>query len=301
MAGNAPYKRNKGTRATASSPLLGKLFDDTGDRLVPSHCNKKDRRYRYYVSSRLIKPTPKDRGTGPEDPIRADGWRLPAAGLETELSKAINRHLTNTGAVGLLGMLDADITTIDRISWRLAQVPVTPCVNTLALLKRRTLRPGQITLELDDEALSDHFEVLNAQINPDILQTTVPFTRRRRGVEAKLIVGHHRDGSPTTSKTSSQASPNTSSKDLALIKNIRAAHRWYKAVQIGESFSDIAKRENQSVNTVQRVISLAFLAPDIVRDILRGQQPVSLTSDWLLRQTLPSDFDDQRALTRSID
>ncbi|WP_153771200.1 hypothetical protein [Labrenzia sp. CE80] len=156
--------------------------------------------------------------------------------------------------------------------------------------------PGEISIELDDEALSDHFEILKAQINPDILQTTVPFTRRRRGVEAKLIVGHHRDGSPI----SSRASQKTSSKDLVLIKNIRAAHRWYKLVKRGESFSEIAKRENTSINTVQRVISLAFLAPDIVLDILRGQQPVSLTSDWLLRQTLPTNFDDQRALIRSL-
>ncbi|MBS8262812.1 recombinase family protein [Roseibium polysiphoniae] len=300
LAGNAAYERSKGTRATAPSPLQGKLFDDTGDRLVPSHCNKKGRRYRYYVSSRLIKPTPKDQDNGPDDPIRADGWRLPAAALETELSAAINRHLTNVGAVGLLGKLDSDITAIDRIDRRFAQMPASPCANTLALLKRCRVLPGEISIELDDEALADHFEILKVQINPDILQTTVPFTRRRRGVEAKLIVGHHRDGSPTSSKISSRASPNTSSRDQVLIKNIRAAHRWYKLVQRGESFSEIAKRENQSVNTVQRVIPLTFLAPDIVRDILRGQQPVSLTSDWLLRQTLPSDFDDQRALIQSL-
>ena len=34
------------------SPLVGKLFDETGDRLTPSHANKQDARYRYYVSNR---------------------------------------------------------------------------------------------------------------------------------------------------------------------------------------------------------------------------------------------------------
>ncbi|MEP4034066.1 recombinase family protein, partial [Roseibium polysiphoniae] len=285
LAGNAAYERSKGTRATAPSPLRGKLFDDTGNRLVPSHAKKRGKRYRYYVSAKLIKPTPKDQDNGVGTPIRADGWRLPAAAMEAELSAAISHYLTNAGVVGLLGKVDADIATIDRIDRRLTQMPAPSCANTLALLQRCRALPGEISIELDDEALSDHFEILKAQINPDILQTTMPFTRRKRGVEAKLIVGRHRDGSPTYSKTSSQASSNTPSKDLVLIKNLRSAHRWYKLVKKGESFSEIAKRENQSVNTVQRVISLAFLAPDIVRDILRGQQPVSLTSDWLLRQT----------------
>jgi len=43
-----------------------------------------------------------------------------------------------------------------------------------------------------------------------------------------------------------------------------------------------------------------FLVPDIVRDIFQGKQPVALTSDWLLRQTLPGDFDEQRDLIRSL-
>ncbi len=37
------------------SPLVGKLFDETGERLTPSHAVKGNRRYRYYVSSSLLK------------------------------------------------------------------------------------------------------------------------------------------------------------------------------------------------------------------------------------------------------
>ena len=52
---------------SATSPLVGRLFDPSGDRLTPTHTTRQGRRHRYYVSNRLI--------TGGADP---SGWRLPA-------------------------------------------------------------------------------------------------------------------------------------------------------------------------------------------------------------------------------
>ena len=60
------------TTSGETSLLTGLLYDDTGDRLTPSHASKKGRRYRYYVSSRLIEK-------GSDDPT---GWRLPALEIE---------------------------------------------------------------------------------------------------------------------------------------------------------------------------------------------------------------------------
>ena len=47
------------SRATksAASPLTGRLFDESGQSLTPSHAVKGERRYRYYVSRNLIKGT----------------------------------------------------------------------------------------------------------------------------------------------------------------------------------------------------------------------------------------------------
>ena len=46
----------RSSRANAAhiSPLAGKIFDGAGEPLVPSHANKAGRRYRYYVSKRLV-------------------------------------------------------------------------------------------------------------------------------------------------------------------------------------------------------------------------------------------------------
>ena len=37
-----------------AAPLTGKLRDETGDRLTPTHTQRHGRRLRYYVSNRLI-------------------------------------------------------------------------------------------------------------------------------------------------------------------------------------------------------------------------------------------------------
>ncbi|WP_284325600.1 recombinase family protein [Cypionkella aquatica] len=41
-----------------SALLMAKLFDETGDRLTPSHTNRHNRRFRYYISRRLITKGP---------------------------------------------------------------------------------------------------------------------------------------------------------------------------------------------------------------------------------------------------
>ncbi len=71
------------TKATSSSlPLSGKIFDENGYKLTPSHAKKGAKRYRYYVSSDLTKQNIDHRDKG---------WRLPAKQIEdTVLSILIN-------------------------------------------------------------------------------------------------------------------------------------------------------------------------------------------------------------------
>ena len=69
-------------------PLAGKLFDDTRDRLTPSHTKKKNgQRLRYYVSQRLIQHS------GQKD---LSGWRLPAPMLEQTVVHRIRQHVHAT-------------------------------------------------------------------------------------------------------------------------------------------------------------------------------------------------------------
>ena len=95
QAGAAKPRRRTTKGRVARSPLAGKLFDETGDRLTPSHTKKKNgQRLRYYVSRRLIQHS------GQTD---LSGWRLarPDAGTDRRAS-----HPTACGCHDLLGIVD---------------------------------------------------------------------------------------------------------------------------------------------------------------------------------------------------
>jgi hypothetical protein len=62
--------RTTGSDAKHPSLLAGLAFDDSGERLTPTHAVKKGTRYRYYVSKLLITGTAKPRRYGQ----RASRW-----------------------------------------------------------------------------------------------------------------------------------------------------------------------------------------------------------------------------------
>ncbi|MGD0073356.1 MAG: hypothetical protein ABSD31_03340 [Candidatus Binataceae bacterium] len=62
-----------------SSPLAGKLFDESGEGLTPSHAVRGKRRYRYYVARSLITGTANQTETG---------WRISAAEIERSVATA---------------------------------------------------------------------------------------------------------------------------------------------------------------------------------------------------------------------
>ena len=51
---------------------------------------------------------------------------------------------------------------------------------------------------------------------------------------------------------------------------------------------------------MRKAIRYAFLAPDIVRTIVDGRQPVGLTSSYLLHHPLLDDWEEQRAIVATL-
>jgi len=86
---------------------VGKLFDETGDRLTPSHSRKNGKRLRYYISRRLIK----DRSRK-----HPDAWRLPAEQVESLLAELIGQYLTRPGvAVAMTeGLTAAELADVSK-------------------------------------------------------------------------------------------------------------------------------------------------------------------------------------------
>jgi site-specific DNA recombinase len=73
------------------SPLAGKLFDENSEPLLVQGAAKGRRRYRYYVSRKLI------HGAAPED--AEYGWRLSAPEIERSVSAAAQRMIADSNEI----------------------------------------------------------------------------------------------------------------------------------------------------------------------------------------------------------
>src|SRR5436305_1866213 len=83
--------------------LSGRLFDDRGNRMSPTHTNKAGARYRYYVSQAVLQRKPLAAG--------AIG-RVPAAELEALVASALRTHLNPSSSGEQLPDNDRDL--LDR-------------------------------------------------------------------------------------------------------------------------------------------------------------------------------------------
>ena len=260
--------KTRGTKQTASrSPLAGKIFDDTGDRLTPSHSRKNGKRLRYYISRRLVT----DRSQK-----HPDAWRLPAEQLEHLVRDLVTSELQRPDvAAGLLR--HATVAEIQAASVNLQSVDTGDKV--LQLVERIDLKPGEMTVLLDASNVASLLGCPEDRINTDQLVLTAPFQVRRRGVELKMHLGEQ---SPEIDKT--------------LVSNIVKAQRWMAMVLEGQSFSEIARAEGTSKRRIQDVVDLAMLAPDILDAIAAGEQPDGLTSDYLVKTGVPALWTEQRAV-----
>jgi len=286
MASNTVDRR---TSVNTASPclLLGLIFDETGDRLSPSHAIKDGVRYRYYISHRLMQARRK--GT--------DGWRVPATAIERSVISIVTRHLNDE--LKLAKLLDLDCLSPDahrnafaRSEGISAQLNTASPVEHKKLLQeirhRVELHPGKLIIEIDPAKLRSVLE-----IDARDLQTSNPSQRyyrievshelKRRGVETKIIIG--------------EGERHESTPDPHLIMTIAKAHRWLNLLTEGSvtSINELAQSEQVDRNEVSRFLPLAFLAPDIVEKILAGKQPIDLTYERLRRMPpLSSSWKEQR-------
>jgi hypothetical protein len=86
-------------------------------------------------------------------------------------------------------------------------------------------------------------------------------------------------------------------EDAGLVALLNRANRWFAPLRSGErdSISSLAKEHRQAGRDVTRTIYLAFLAPDIVERLARGEQPIGLGVRRLMAMSpLPMDWAEQR-------
>lgn len=246
--------------AAHPSPLAGKLFDETGDRLTPSHASKGGKRYRYYVSRRLVTGSAND----------AYGWRLPSDRLERDLACAVQNQLNMCIRRGQIGA--DDVRSIERL-WAAVDALGSQGLN---LIDEAKLEDGTIGIKLDAGKMADALQVAKGCISSEALTLQLPFSHRRRGVESRLIIGAPQDA-----------------RDDILIANVARANEWREALCKGDDLVTIAARNGITTKYLGEMLPFAFLSPKLVRAILEGCQPPALTTNWLRRHGLPASWAEQ--------
>jgi site-specific DNA recombinase len=270
--------------STNTALLSGLFYDETGDRVSPSYANKAGVRYRYYVSMRLLHEGRKD----------SSGWRLPAKPLEDLVVKELGLLLCNQQQLhAVFNMVGMTVPALEKITTRAKLLSVNLTTDFPAkahkilhqVIDRTTITPGLLTITVNRKNLASLLEVQlkDNDLEEKTYKLSAPFSLKRRGNEAKLIVGDQ-----VTQPTL---------LDETLIKTKSNAFRWMKQLQTGEASTvfEIAKSEALDDGEISRVLPLAFLAPDIVEAILEGRQSLNLTARDLKRlKPLPISWVKQR-------
>jgi site-specific DNA recombinase len=257
--------------AGLTAPLIGKLFDETGDGLTPTRTATQGRSYRYYVSNRLI--------SGGTD---ASGWRLPAVPLEQEIARQIGLHLRSAAERhGIQAEVDAR--TAPEISKRALSLAASIQRDGLALLpdlvRRGEIGSGRFHLQLNAPSLAERLLVDPDSLDAALLALSFAFSLRRRGIETRLIVGER-----------------VPEPDPTLLRALADAHKEMAERRAGRMRDGSETSSRPSGSRMRRRSYLAFLSPRIQQAILAGTLPDGLGLEKLLGTDLPLDWRAQEKL-----
>ncbi|HKM52779.1 MAG TPA: recombinase family protein [Isosphaeraceae bacterium] len=256
-----------GKTAALPSPLAGKLYDASGELLYVQGAAKGQRRYRYYVSKRLVKGES-------QDPDR--GWRISAPEIERIVTGAVSMMLRERRAIAL-ALEESRLETVPLESalksaehWNGWLQASERADSALAKLVERVElgREGiRISLKLPLHQIEDD-ETSSKQLS---LTRDFPMRLKRHGVETRIVLEGDSAPGPV---------------DLPLLKAIARAHRWTTDLLSGrvKSIRELAKGEGMNRRSVQRLLRLGVLSPRLVQAIAEGRQPPDLTVIKLTRR-----------------
>jgi hypothetical protein len=215
-------------RANSEALLMGRIFDDAGHLMSPSHARKRGVRYRYYVSLPLIQGQSERTGSI---------CRIPAIEVERVIADAVRRELKAGPDIG------NDILVKTHVS-------------------RVEVQRDQLVVTLDPTPAEQSDEP-DAGAKIICIPWQKPPSKRRREI---LLPESFAPDDPRPIRADARA---------RLVTAIARARCWLNELTTGAvpSIEAIAARERCSVRKVAMTISLAFLAPDLVRAAIEGRLP----------------------------
>ena len=101
---DAQINGHKAARTNSEALLSGRIFDDRGNRMTPSHARKRGTKYRYYASSVLLQGQSERAGS-----IR----RVPAAELEALVISSVRERLKLSASVDDRRLISIHVTRVE--------------------------------------------------------------------------------------------------------------------------------------------------------------------------------------------
>lgn len=99
------------------------------------------------------------------------------------------------------------------------------------------------------------------------------------------------------------ADTGASAHDVPIIEALARALYWQHLLKTGafKSGVAIARAEGLTPGTVNRLLRLALLAPEIVDQLMAGRQPRRLTLLWLMRNDMPVLWENQQQILKRFE
>jgi site-specific DNA recombinase len=250
----AQWSHRTVTRNKSDQLLTGLLFDDAGHRMIPTHATKAGIRYRYYASMPVLRGEAKTASAG-------SVLRVPASDIEEAVVESLEAHLT----AGQDGLTFRAVQLRDRET--LTQMIASIVVHPDKLVVR---------IKVDQTNEADRAD------GPSLtIRWQKPPSRRAR----RILLPHGR--------TRSDARPEQFERRARLVNAIAKGRRWLDDVISGRvtNITELCAREECSVRQANMTISLAFLAPNLVKAAVDGRLPRGIGVERL--RDLPTEWRQQ--------
>ncbi|MGB8039311.1 MAG: recombinase family protein [Pseudolabrys sp.] len=238
-------------RQQSQSLLMGRIFDERGNRMTPSYAVKNAIRYRYYISAALIQGQP-DKA--------AKLNRVPASEIEKLILSAVRKHLAGNPHNKTQAEEPDSLNDKALISAHVARVDV-----------KRDHLAIQLSAKFERDSMAQEPRCSAEQDEPvhrDPHVLVVPWkktpSRRPREIILPPSTSSHPDPRPIRAETRAK-----------LVTAVAKGRHWLDELIAGTvtNVEQIAAREKCSIRQVNRTITLAFIAPTLVQAAVDGRLP----------------------------
>jgi site-specific DNA recombinase len=233
----AQWSHRSVVRNKSDHLLTGLLFDDAGHRMIPTHATKAGVRYRYYASAPVLHGEAK---TAPAGSIS----RVPAADIEDTVLKSLEGHFA----------AQQDGSTSKALQLRDRQALVRSVAGIV-------VHTDKLVVRLKSDYTDDEPD------RSDDPSLTIPWQKPPSKRSRRILLPHN------VSRRDVQ--PEQFERRARLVNAIAKGRQWLDDVVSGRvtTVQEICIREKCSVRQVNMAISLAFLAPNLVKAAVEGRLP----------------------------